>query len=1052
MRSVAKEAVVPPLVVATLLTCSGACALVFQVVWIRELRLIFGATTSASAAVLAIFMGGLGLGNFLLGRRIDRNPAPLRVYGRLEAGIALSAAISPLLIELSRSIYLGLGGQATLGFPTATGLRLLFSTLILGVPTILMGGTLPAAAKAVSSPKDPYRRGVALVYGMNTLGAVLGAGIANFYLLEAWGGRWTLWTACVFNAGLASVALLLSARYSKAPVEEHPQEVDRTTTDSTTKEATSSQFVTVCLTSGFVGCVFFLMELVWYRMLGPLLGGTTYTFGLILCLALLGIGIGGAAYSLLARWIRPTHRLLALTCALEAFFIALPFFYGDRIALWVLEQQQQGVDTFSEQVWNWFQIGGFVILPPAIISGFQFPVLIAVAGTGRENVGRQVGLTFAANTLGAICGSLAGGFLLLPLLTAPGLWIVCIWILIGLTCLLALAGRREEGVWLSPAVVTTLLAGCATLFIGPTAVWRHSGIGAGRAELNGTGQNAEQRFINEKRRQTLWEGEGLESSVAVTATDSLAFLVNGKSDGNAYGDAGTQIGLGLIGPLLHPDPQRGLVIGLGTGESAGWLADCRSMKSVDVIELEPIIMFMAELCTPMNRDVLNNPKIHIEFNDAREFLLTTPNEYDLIVSEPSNPYRAGIANLYTREFYESAVARLSSDGLFLQWLQGYEVDPRTVKSVLTTLRSVFPSIQIWRTKSRDLVLVCGQSKDSFSFEREQLIERLQDPTLSEGLQKAWRVTDLDGVLAHYVGGDDAIDAFLDGSNELLNTDDRNLLEYAFALTVGKSTRFSIHELHQLSDQSGHPFPISVDDEQKETIARRQLAMLLHLGGEIPTDEEPESVDPDRVAAYRAYLDEDYEEAAKYFDQTEPDLSCPIDTLICAHSMAETGREIEEEVLAAVRDQNETEAAAIEAISAWHRGEQEDSIEHMVAAFERLRQNPWGSWYLFDSLIRLSGRAGQVSPQAAETIFAELEEPFSMFRLEDKRLLLRYLASESLSPDKTVIALEALEPNVPWIGWLLENRARVYESVNHPLSRSAAGDLQQFQYSEPADRR
>ncbi|WP_197441381.1 fused MFS/spermidine synthase [Thalassoglobus neptunius] len=1047
MRPVAKEAVVPSFVVATLLTCSGACALIFQVVWIRELRLIFGATTSASAAVLAIFMGGLGLGNFLLGRRIDRNPAPLRVYGKLEAGIAFSAAISPLLVELSRAIYLGLGGQATLGFPTATGLRLLFSALILGVPTILMGGTLPAAAKAVSSTKDPYRRGVALVYGMNTLGAVLGAGIANFYLLEAWGGRWTLWSACGLNAGLACIALLLSARYSRTPVDEHAQEAS-SNDDAPAETKTSSQFLTVCLTSGFVGFVFFLMELVWYRMLGPLLGGTTYTFGLILCLALLGIGIGGAAYSLLARWIRPTHRLLALTCALEAFLIALPFFYGDRVALWVLEQQRQGIDSFGEQVWNWFQIGGFVILPPAIISGFQFPVLIAVAGTGRENVGRQVGLTFAANTLGAICGSLAGGFLLLPLLSAPGLWIVCIWILIGLTCLLALAGRREEGVWLSPAVVTSLLAGCAILFIGPTAVWRHSGIGAGRAELIGTGQNAEQRFINEKRRQTLWEGEGLESSVAVTATDSLAFLVNGKSDGNAYGDAGTQIGLGLIGPLLHPDPQRGLVIGLGTGESAGWLADCRNMESVDVIELEPIIMFMAELCTPMNRDVLNNPKVHIEFNDAREFLLTTPNEYDLIVSEPSNPYRAGIANLYTQEFYEAAAARLSSDGLFLQWLQGYEVDPRTVKSVLTTLRSVFPATQIWRTKSRDLVLVCGRSKDSLSFQRDELVARLQDSTLSEGLQKAWRVTDLEGVLAHYVGGDEAIDTFLDGSDQLLNTDDRNLLEYAFALTVGKSTRFSIHELQQLADRSDNPFPISIDDEQKEAIARRRLAMLLHLGGEIPANEAPQSVDPDRVAAYRAYLDEKYEEAAKHFGQSEPDLSCPIDTLVFAHTMAETGRPIDEEILATVRAQNETEAAAIEAISAWHRGEQDASIKHMVTAFEKLRQNPWGSWYLFDSLIRLSGRAGQVSPTAAEAIFDELEDPFSMFRLEDKRLLLRYLASESLSPDKTVIALEALEPNVPWIGWLLENRARVYESVDHPLSRTAASDLQLFQYSEP----
>ncbi|MCC6523642.1 MAG: spermidine synthase, partial [Polyangiaceae bacterium] len=197
--------------VAALLFFSGMCALIYQVAWLRELRLIFGASTPASAAVLAVFMGGLGYGSLLLSRRADRAARPLRLYALLEGGIALTAALSPLLLALARAGYIAIGGTTRLGMAGGTVARLVLAAIVLLPPTLLMGGTLPAAARAATSAEDAGRRTTALLYGMNTLGAVSGAVVSTFFLLELLGARATLWVGCLANGMVAMVALILDA-------------------------------------------------------------------------------------------------------------------------------------------------------------------------------------------------------------------------------------------------------------------------------------------------------------------------------------------------------------------------------------------------------------------------------------------------------------------------------------------------------------------------------------------------------------------------------------------------------------------------------------------------------------------------------------------------------------------------------------------------------------------------------------------------------------------------------------------------------------------------
>lgn len=280
--------------VAPLLFFSGLCALVYQTVWLREFRLIFGASTYATGAVLAIFMAGLGAGSALLGRRADASPAPLAFYARLELLIAGAAAISPLVLMVVAKLYFASGGSPHLGTAGATLLRLLLATLVLAPSTFLMGGTLPAAARAVETAGDGSRRAVAVLYGVNTVGAVAGALLSTFFLLETLGNRTTLLSAVLVNSGVAFAASAL-ARRSVVPLE-GPAAGAPLADDAAAGRGVPAHFVYGA--SAVVGFSFLLMELVWYRMLSPILGGTTYMFGLVLAVALAGIGLGGVAYAL----------------------------------------------------------------------------------------------------------------------------------------------------------------------------------------------------------------------------------------------------------------------------------------------------------------------------------------------------------------------------------------------------------------------------------------------------------------------------------------------------------------------------------------------------------------------------------------------------------------------------------------------------------------------------------------------------------------------------------------------------------------------------------
>ena len=1034
----------------------------YQVAWLRLLRLVFGTSTAASAAVLAIFMGGLGLGGLILGRRADAARNPVRLYAYLELGVAIAAALSPVLIALVANLYVGVGGSATLGSFAGTAVRLLLSAVVLGVPTFLMGGTLPAVARAVESAADLRRRHLGILYGTNTLGAVAGTLGTTFVSLEYLGARATIWSASALNLVVVLAALALArglpqgGTATSTPAMKSPKSGRDTSAKSgrgtpATEALPAAPAWIVVGAAGAVGFAFFVMELVWYRMLTPLLGGSSYTFGLILAVALLGIGVGGLAYAAVGRQRSPTLGAFAMTCALEAVCIALPYARGDGVALFALAERQ-GVATFGGLVWGWFLVTSMVVFPAAAVSGYQFPLLVALLGRGQKQVGEQIGRVYASNTFGAIVGSLAGGFGLLPLLTAPGLWRAVVYVLVALSVATAAIAVRATGArrlgLASLAVAAVAVGSC--LMQGPTAFWRHSPIGAGRVKVALSDPNAVQDALNARRFEIMWDADGVESSVAIDRGNGLAFFVNGKSDGATIGDAPTQVMLGLLGAILHPNPKRALVIGLGTGETVGWLAQVPSIEAVDVFELEPGIVRVAEACAPVNQNALSNPKVHIVFGDARELLLTTRATYDLIASEPSNPYRAGTASLFTKEFYEAVAARLGPSGMFMQWVQGYEVRDDALRSVYATLAAVFSSVETWELAlGKDFGFLAA--KDTLVHDVARVRARAETEPYRSALAMAWGVGGAEGLYTGFLGNAAFATTFRASAVARVNTDDLTVLEFEFARSVGQPVVVNnAIAMRSAAAARGQARPAVTNGSIDWSVVDERIVARAIAEDQVPAPAR--AGDPAvnaRQLARQAYVAGNFAEARRQWLAQGEEPAVLGDLRLVAEALASGAHPRAREYIEALRAWQPVEAEA--ALSIWYQrtGEPVAAIDHLIEAFRAYRDHPWTNRTLFVRAYNEAAKILERDAAAAARTFDGLSEPFAVRALDTTRLQSR--ARIGLGPALErlcVAALAPLEPNVPWDEVMLRRRVECYDKAQHRLAVNARADLESFLGARP----
>jgi spermidine synthase len=1019
------------------LFCSGLTALIYQTIWSRQFRLIFGSSTYSTAAVLAIFMGGLGVGSLLLGKRADGKARPLEFYGNLELVIAVTAALSQPLLWIAGAVYLELGGSATLGLGGASAVRLVLAALVIGVPTFLMGGTLPSAARAIETGDDVRRRRVAVLYAANTVGAVAGALLSTFWMVERFGNRKTLLMAALVNLFVGVLARAAGRR--EAPPAKSGVE---TRTDSADTLVPPRFVFAAAAVTGFT---FLLMEMVWYRMLTPLLGGTTFMFGLVLAIALLGIGAGGAAYSFWRSDRPASAAAFALTCALEAAAMALPFALGDRLAVFANHLQPRGLVSFGGQILSWSLVTLITVFPAAFVSGIQFPLLIGILGRGRDKVGRDVGAAYAWNTAGAIAGSLAGGFGLMQLLSALGCWRLVIALLAALavgTVVLAVTDRRTT--------VATAAAGFAAAAIvaafaaGPSAVWRHSGIGAGRAP-NVQSLNERLKWEQRIRRTLLWDADGRESAIALVNEQDLSFYINGKSDGSAFGDAGTQVMAGLVGAALHGEPRSALVIGLGTGSTAGWLGTVDSIERVDVVELEPVVLRVAAACSPVNHDVLQNPKTRIHIADARERLLASRDRYDLIFSEPSNPYRAGVASLFTREFYDAAASRLNRGGLFLQWVQAYEIDADTLRTIYATIGSAFPHTETWWTKDADLLLLA--SREPVMHDVDALRRRLASEPLASAMHNAWRTETAEGFLSHFVAASAVTTAL--GSRAGLNTDDQTLIEFGLARRLGGKSNWRISTLLELAERLGGSRPSPLRGEVDWNAVALELSSASDVVSGLPRLTPEQLLHRDFDAARGAGKEDlalQIWERSRWKPVNTRELSG------IAEALAAAGRDEAVSWTDALARWEPAEAAAILARLRIRQGRFEEASLLLQDALTRYRATPWPQREVMWRGIRSAAMVAKGDRVQARRMAALLDQPFAARLNDQQRAIERIHAAYSAGGcgPETIEALRAVEPHVPWEQDLLLLRRDCYgQGGLARLAAAARSDLKRFAAAEAA---
>ena len=669
---------------------SGVAGLLYQEMWARSLRLSFGGSMRATGVVLAAFVGGIGLGSVFLGRFIDRRGDAARLYAWMEGGIALFGVLSLPILSMVDHAHAALIDPLNDGAAGAM-LRLVMTLAALAVPTILMGGTLPALSAALTSDDDEGRAAVGRAYGANTLGAMLGAVLGTFVLLGALGMRGTVLAAASANVLAAALALSVARR-----TEPTPKAADEGRTPFPTLP------VIAALASGAATIA---LEVLWTRVLTGPLGGAHRVFGTMLAVVLGGIGAGGLAYARWARTHTATRGDYAFVAALQAIaaLALLPLAGPIADLLYLTAPLPIGATGLAA-------VGALILmavaLPTAFFAGVGYPMLAAVARPGRTGLSSDVGAIGLGSAVGAIAGALATSFILIPLLGVHG----CVRLAASVVAITALAmAPRVRSVAVAIALGTLVLAALPGQL--PARLLESSLTTFGRLRTMPTPRSLAEFRLRSRRIREFRE-EGVDATAIVLRTDTQRTMyINGKPDASSWLDMGTQTLVGALPVLLHPQARRALVIGLGSGTSVGWLAASPRIRQVDVAEIEPAMVHAARLFEHSHPPALGNRKVALTITDGRTVVMAGAGgrRWDAIASEPSNPWLGGAASLYTREFYAAARARLGRRGVFAQWLQVYRIDAPTLALVIRTFGRAFRHVAMFYSGSQDVVLVGSES-------------------------------------------------------------------------------------------------------------------------------------------------------------------------------------------------------------------------------------------------------------------------------------------------------------------------------------------------------
>ncbi|MGA2544779.1 MAG: fused MFS/spermidine synthase [Verrucomicrobiota bacterium] len=790
---------------------SGCAALIYEIVWLQLLQLVIGLTTVSLGVLLGAYMGGMCLGSYLLPRLVSARRHPLRVYALLELGIGVIGIAILFGMPWVAQIYTAVGGSGFGGIVV----RCLVAGVCLVPPTLLMGATLPAMSRWVETTPQGISW-LGFFYGGNIAGAVFGCLFAGFYLLRIHDMAFATCVAASINAAVALLALGLAALTSFKPAAEvivthgATSALAKAMADKESRPAGAAMkgFGAVYLAIALSGLAALGAEVVWTRLLALMLGATVYTFSIILAVFLAGLGLGSSLGSVVARLTaRPRlafgvcQLLLAGAVAWTAWMIT------GSLPNWPINPQMPGTGP-----WYIFQLDIarclWAILPAPLLWGASFPLALASVSSRGQDSGRLVGGVYAANTVGAILGALGFSLLLIPLAGTQAAQRVLILLsaVSGLVVLAPLLWRKTAPA--GPAQEAPLGAAgavgmCGALGLAVLLAW-HVGVlpwgvvAYGRFVATYGGQLAPGIIEEDKVPQgdsgfnTYCEyvGEGLNGTVAVTmrTTDKVrSFHSAGKVQAsNDPRDMRLQRMLGHISALAFPNPTNVLVVACGAGVTAGSFIPHTNIQRIVICDIEPLV---PDHVTPRfskeNYSVVDNKRVQMVHDDGRHYIRTTKEKFDVITSDPIDPWVKGCAALNTVEYYQMCKAHLNPGGVMSLWIPFYESNSETIKSVLATFFKVFPNGIVWSNDENgagyDAVLF-GQVEPTV-IDVDQWQERLDRPenaAVRQSLEDVGFHNAVD-LLATYAARAADLGDWM--SNAQINTDRNLRLQYLAGLSL-----------------------------------------------------------------------------------------------------------------------------------------------------------------------------------------------------------------------------------------------------------------------------
>lgn len=771
--------------VCLLFVLSGACGLAYQVVWAKYLGLFLGNTVLLHTAVLGSFMGGLALGSLAIGARASRSVSPLKVYGWLELLIAGYALLFPQAAAWGHEAIIRLAETLPPGSTSLLVVRVVMAMLLLIVPTLLMGATYPYLTAHLERTVESGTRGANWLYAANCGGAVLGALVTGLGLIPELGISATLMAIAILNAAVALTAILASGRDPAplaAPVTPGPKATASERTDRIL-------LVAICLS----GATAFIYELVWTRLFAVTLGSSTYSFTLMLAAFITGLALGSIMSDLVPAVRRNAWVVFAAAELVIGLAIALALPLYPRLPYWLWKVKwllRASEDTVGLYFLLQYGLIFAVMAVPTFLFGLTFPAAIRAAALGpagreseggKRSVADHAAAVYGWNTIGTLVGVALAGCVLIPWLGLRGSLMVgaCLNLAIGL-----LIAVRSGALRRAP-VPCWSVAGVAVLVLVVAPAWHPLSLTYGAFRTQGRPPATWRGFIERiESRQQVFYREDFGTTVAVLRNKSgegqveqLSLVVDGKTDASSVGDLATQSLLAHVPMFIRPQAKDVFVVGLGSGVTVGSVL-AHPVERVDCVEISRAVVEAAGQFREVNRDALKDPRVNLVVDDGRTVLGATRKQYDLIISEPTNPWISGVGNLFSAEFFRLAASRLKSDGIVAQWFHGYELDDRLVATILRTFRGVFPHAVIFQGNQTDYIMIGSREPLAPDFLRMQ--ERYAQAAVARDLSRIG-IRGVPGLLALQLQTEAGVEELAREGG--INSDDLPLLEYLAPRTL-----------------------------------------------------------------------------------------------------------------------------------------------------------------------------------------------------------------------------------------------------------------------------